>query len=623
MSDRACRLPLRTALFASVATLLALSVGCGDDVGGDPDDDNGTDTDGPSTSQGPGSATESTTGPTSSTGSTTVNPTATGPTDPTDPTDPTETGTDTDTGGEEQGDRVVMRTGEFVGDGEVGRIMSWGIAEQGLVNAEITWVEDRAVQGDALVRWHEDDDTLEALASPEDLVDTFGTSQLETTTFDATGFIAFQNESSCVGMWADGLDEKICASDPELEPGGFLSLDGLSNGKALVTVRRNSPDNPRFEFYGVDAIDPRVRYSFRGDSVDNVQWEEIDFARNGVIMPSGGVLMQVAGSTPEGRAADGLLMSEAEGTAEVVTHLYSQGAEGYTGVFPGAPTFPPELLPNNGVVFRALTMNDMGVVGFTYTPTEPDGTLVDNAGIYSVVPGETEFRLHHSFDDELFTENGLSQVEVQGTTPATPAISFGLTRDRMLVMSARLRDGGAGIYREIARGEIIDLASTGAPAPDDVGVPMKGVTYADIGSVVIAHDGSLMYTARIEGRGIEAPFFGLGVWGVGPSDGFEPEPRLLAKMGDPLPSEDGAEVLEIRIADLLLPDQTGSLGLGLNRSLESSFNFPAFGLQAHGTSGSSPTIRPGECADGLVQLSDGDTDVLMRKELDPACIPEP
>lgn len=624
MPERAYPSSLQTAVFASFAALLALAPGCGDDEGSvDTDNNNESDTEGSSGSQGSGSASDPTTTATNSTtGTTTTAPTD--PTDATDPTDDTETTTPgTDTGGAGQGDQIVMRTGEFVEDGEVGRVASWGIAEDNTVGAEIIWVEDGAAQGDGLVRWHEDDDTLEALATPENLVNALGSAQLSATVFDAAGFIAFENEFNCVGMWDGELDEKLCASDPDLEPVGFASLGGMYNGTALVTLRRNSPDNPRFEFYGVDATNPRARYALRGDSVNNANWEELDFARNGIIMPSGGVLMQVAGRTPTAQSADGILMSQGEATSEVVTHLYSQGAAGYTGVFPGAPTFPPELVPNNGAAYRGYTMNEMGVVAFTYTPTEPNGTLADNAGIYSIVPGETEFTLHHSFSDELPAQTGAAEVDVQGTTPASPAIAFGLTGDGMLVMSARLRNGGAGIYREIAPGQIIDLASTGGTAPDDVGVPMDGTTYADIGSVVIAGDGSLMYTARIEGPGIEASLFGLGVWGVTASNGFDPQPRLLAKIGDPLPDKDGAQVLEIRVANLLLPDSTGSaiMGLGPNRSIESSFNFSGFGLQAFGTSGSSQTIRPGDCGDGLVLVSDGTNDVLMLKELDPTCLP--
>ncbi|MEM6294016.1 MAG: hypothetical protein AAGA54_22250, partial [Myxococcota bacterium] len=206
---------------------------------------------------------------------------------------------------------------------------------------------------------------------------------------------------------------------------------------------------------------------------------------------------------------------------------------------------------------------------------------------------------------------------------ATPSVSFGLSNDGLLVLSARLRNGGAGIYREIAPGEFVDVASIGATPPDDAGVPMDGMTYADVGSLVTAPDGSMMYTARIEGPGVDSAVFGLGVWGVGPDEGFEPEPRLLAKIGDPVPGAKDAEIFEIRVADLLLPDSSGSAisGLRYNEPIETGFNVSAFGLQAQGTSGSSQTIRPGTCADGLVLVGDGTTQVLTLKELDPTCVP--
>jgi hypothetical protein len=618
MTERACASFVGTAFFLSVAAL-ALPAGCGGGGGSDtgPDDD-GMATDGADASSG-SDATESTTGPSTTDPTSTTEPTS-ATKSPTDPTDPTEAGTDTDD--VEQGDRVVLQTGEFVDRGEVGRIAAWGMAEDNTVGAEISWVEDGAVQGDALVRWHEDDDTLEALASPSALVDAFGSSELLRSVFDAAGFIAFENEFSCVGMWDGQLDEKICVSDPELEPGGFLSLGGMFNGTALVTIQRNS-DEPRFEFYGVDATEPRVRYALRNDTVDNVNWEVMEEARDGIVMPGGGVLMQVGGRTPTVEGASGILMSELEGTAEVVTHLYGQGAQGFTGVFPGAPTFPNELVPNNGNVYRGMVVNDEGVVAFTYTPTETNGTLADNAGIYSVVPGSNEFSLHHLFSDTLTSEAGASEIELQGNTPALPSMAFGLTNEGLVVMSATLRNGSSGIYREIAPGEFIDLASTGATAPDDAGVPMDGTTYAAIGSVVVGTDGSLMYTARIEGPGIDSALLGLGVWGVAADEGFEPQPRLLAKIGDPLPGDGKGEIFEIRVGGLLLPDSSGSAisGLGLNRTIENSFNTSGFGLQAFGAAGSSQTIRPGACADGLVLVSDGSEDVLMLKELDPTCVP--
>ena len=604
-------------------TVLALPAGCDNEGGSTPPNDDGMATDGSNSADGSGGPTASTTG-TTMTGSTDpTEPSGKTPTDPTNPTDPTDpTEGETDTGGEMQGDRVVMQTGEFVGNGEVGRIQAGGIAEDDTVSAEIGWVEDGAVQGDALVRWHEDDDTLEALANPDALVDAFGTSELFKTLFDAQGFIAFENASSCVGMWDGELDEKICVSDPELEPNGFLFLNGMSNGTALVTVRRNSPDNPRFEFYGVDATEPRVRYALDDDTVDNVNWEVMDEARDGVVMPSGGVLMQVGGRTPAADSVAGILTSELEETAEVVAHLYGQGAMGFTGVFPGAPNFPPDLVPNSGLVFRGAVANAADEVAFAYSPTETNGTLATNAGLYSVVAGANEFTPHLLFNETLPSAMGPSEVEVQGTTPAFASISFGLSDDGLLVLSARLRNAGAGIYREIAPGQFVDVASIGATPPDDAGVPMDGMTYADIGSVVTAPDGSLMYTARIEGPGIDSALFGLGVWGVGPEEGFEPEPRLLAKIGDPLPGEKDAQIFEIRVANLLLPDASGSAisGLRYNEPIESGFNVSGFGLQAQGTSGSSQTIRSGTCADGLVHVSDGMTEVLTLKELDPTCL---
>ena len=105
--ERACLSSLVAARAASLAGLLLLPLGCGDDggTGQSPPDDDGTSTGGPTASQGPGGSTESTTGPSTSADTTATGTATASTTDrPTD-TEAESTETATDTAGEPQGRR--------------------------------------------------------------------------------------------------------------------------------------------------------------------------------------------------------------------------------------------------------------------------------------------------------------------------------------------------------------------------------------------------------------------------------------------------------------------------------------------------------------------------------------
>ncbi len=524
-----------------------------------------------------------------------------------------ETEGETEGGGDPLQDEEVLRTGDPLDAGEVGRILSWGIADEDFVKARVGWVEDGAAVGESLVRWRDSDATTEVLASPDDLIAQTGSPVLNYSLFDSDGFVAIATQAGCVGIYDEGFQSSLCPDDAILAPGALLFLRGLANGTALTYVVRNGGASPRFELLGVDATNPLRTYLQPGDAPTGSALAAVLSIESHAIARDAGALMYVAGRTETGDSAAGLVWSDGLGPGIVEADL-STGSMGPGGFYPG-PGLGPEVPLAGGRMFRGATVNEMGVYAFAFLPTDQDGNLDPSAGIYSIAPGEENFTRHHDFNAEIFDGEDLTTIAVGSGSPAYPSISFGLTADRRIVMVAELANGKSGVFRERDPEVLIDIATVGAVVADQDGVLIDGATFADFGSLVMADDGSIMFTARIEGPDIEG-ILGVGLWGHGPEDDLVAS-RQLAQFGQPLPGRDGVTIESIRIADqLVVPDQAGTDGLFKYRTV---FNVTDNDLQAYGSSGSSQVIRPGECPQGLVHLRGGQEDVLMLKRLRPSC----
>ena len=524
-----------------------------------------------------------------------------------------ETEGETDGGGDPLQDEEILRTGDPLEEGEVGRILSWGIADEDFVKARVGWVEDGAAVGESLVRWRDSDATTDVLASPDDLIAETGSPVLNYSLFDSDGFVAIATQAGCVGIYDEGFQSPLCPDNAALSPGALLFLRGLANGVALTYVVRNGGATPRFELRGVDAVNPLRTYLLPGDTVSGSALEDVLYIESHAIARDAGVLMYVAGRTETADSAAGLVWSDGYESGIVEADL-STGSMGPGGFYPGTG-LGPEVPLANGRMFLGATVNEMGVYAFAFLPTDQDGNLDPSAGIYSIAPGEKDFTRHHDFNAEIFDGEGLTTIAVGSGGLAYPSISFGLTEDRRIVMVAELANGKSGVFRERDPEVMIDIATVGAVVADQDGVIIDGATFADFGSIVMADDGSLMFTARIEGPGIES-ILGVGVWGHGPDEDLLVS-RELARFGQPLPGSDGVTIESIRIADqLTVPDQAGTDGLFKYRTV---FNVSSNDLQVYGSSGSSQVIRPGTCPRGLVHLHGGQEDVLMLKTLRSSC----
>ncbi len=580
---------------------------CGGDPAGDPPTEP---TDG---STGNGASTGSTGNTSGATGSTTQLATDSSGDSSSGSTAPPGTSSESGTPEEPLGDRVVLQTGDALDGAEVGRIYSWGIADEDLVRARVSWVEGSTVVGDALVEAPGVSSEVATLATPEDVTAATGQPTLQGTLHDSQGFIAATDDAGCIQTFDFGFGQSLCPNDPKLDPGGVPFLYGLSEGTALVEVQR--PQGTRFEVIGLHVTDPLTVFLDEGAEVPGTGLSIVN-SIGSLSLGRNGAFIQAAGRTQSADSAAGLVFTDG-GTKIVVSDVGTGTTTG--GQFPGG-ALGDEVVLTGGRLFRGATQSVSGIAVFAFVPTDQAGNLHSSAGIYSYDPQDMSFVRHLDFNASLFDGEEESPIIVQGVSPAFPLVSFGATLDGRIVMVAELENGTVGVFREREPEVFINIATTRMTPGDDEGLFIEGATYADVGSVVMGDDGSLMFTARIEGKGFEGPL-GLGVWGHGP-DNAEVAPRLLARFGDRLPEhEDEATIERIQIADqIVVPDQAGTQGIFRRRTVP---GVSGEELQIFGTPGSSRVIRAregaGECSLGLVHVQGGDRDLLMMKRLSTSC----
>lgn len=590
---------MRTSV-ASVSALLfgLVLLGCGDDLdGGSPSQ--GTDTD-------VGASTAAVASSGGSTGGTVLGSSSGGdPTEPTDPTDPSSTDTE-DTGTDPPMDDVILRTGDDLDGAELQGIYSWGIDDDGFVRARVGYFDAGALQGDALVE-ASGDGTVDVLATPMDISVETGAETLNSTLHDADGFIAAEDALGCIRTFDFGFGSSLCPNDTQIDPDGVPFLRGLAEGTALVEVQRDV--GIQFEVVGVNISDPLTVFLRDADTTPGLALASVTSLAS-VAINGDGAAISVAGRTPTANASAGIVLSN--GDTRVVISDVGTGTT-TSGTFPG-DTLGNNILLASGQLFRGVTYNTP-FTAFAFVPTDQNGNLAPTAGIYSYAADDKGFVRHLDLSAALFDGVAESPVVVEGTSPAFPLISFGITNDRRIIMVAELENGSVGVFREREPEVFINIATNRMMPGDDEGLFLEGATYADIGSVVMGEDGSLMFTARIEGDGIDA-FTGLGVWGHGPGNS-KVAPRLLARLGDPLPGDDPKATIErIQIADgIVVPDASGSMGLARRRTVPGVSN----DLQIFGSSGSSQVVQPSECPRGLVHLQGATTEVLVAKRVQPSC----